>query len=318
MKSILVYLVLLIFVSLSLSLNGQETQLNYRLQSGETYYLTVDLQQNTRSESQESEEIAFYSLSKMEFAVDSLDNRQQIHLSVRYRDLLISMLAPRLDIDISSASGRDPVLSEMVEMLEGYTFHAVMTRSGEVVGIHGMEEIFDTLASLTVPDTTELQVVLKTLEEAYGPDSFNSLCNLFLWIYPVISPLNNWTTDITYYFNTKPVKMVNRYVLSRSTGKMVVIQGIGMLNSMNEYYETTDIGNVKSTVSGSQTYDFQMDRETGWPLRCNSRQRVIIETTIVESKYFPTGLKIPSYTETLFEVTGGKVAQSIDNEKYKE
>ena len=35
--------------------------------------------------------------------------------------------------------------------------------------------------------------------------------SLFISIYPVIQPMTNWTNDITYYFNTKPVQMVNRY-----------------------------------------------------------------------------------------------------------
>jgi hypothetical protein len=127
--------------------------------------------------------------------------------------------------------------------------------------------------------------------------------------------LNNWTNDITYYFNTKPVDMVNRYILAKSAGKNVVIQGMGMLNSSKEFFETTDMGDVKSTVTGSQTYDFQMDLETGWLKQCNSRQRVIIETTILKSKYFPTGLKIPSYTETIFEITGGRMEKPIDTER---
>jgi hypothetical protein len=67
------------------------------------------------------------------------------------------------------------------------------------------------------------------------------------------------------------------------------------------------MGEVSSAVSGTQTYDLQMDRETGWPVKSISRQRVVIETTIVRSPYLPEGLKIPSYTETLFEVTGSKL-----------
>ena len=67
------------------------------------------------------------------------------------------------------------------------------------------------------------------------------------------------------------------------------------------------MGEVRSVVSGSQTYDFQMDPESGWIKRCVSRQRVMIETTIVKSSYLPEGLKIPSYTETSFEVSGYKI-----------
>jgi hypothetical protein len=119
--------------------------------------------------------------------------------------------------------------------------------------------------------------------------------------------MSNWTNDITYYFNTKPVKMVNRYYLSKTTKDVAVIQGLGMLNAVKEFYETTGLGEVKSAVSGSQTYDFQMDPENGWMKQCISRQRVLIETTILNSSYLPSGLKIPSYTETVFEVSGGRL-----------
>ena len=119
--------------------------------------------------------------------------------------------------------------------------------------------------------------------------------------------MNNWTNDITYYFNTKPVALANRYTLSKVTEEELVIQGLGMLNATKEFRETTSMGEVKSTVSGSQTYDFQVERNSGWPIRCVSRQRVLIETTILKSNYFPAGLKIPSYTETVFEVKGSKV-----------
>jgi hypothetical protein len=290
----------------------REPRLFYRLRPGETYYLETDLQQNTHSESLESEEISFYNLTRLEFTVDSLDSEHLIYMSVKYRDLMISMLAPQLDIDISSASGKNQMLTEMVDMLEQSAFHMVMTPSGQLVNLDGLEEIFTPLASLTVSDTTEQEVVLETLEEAYGPDAFKSLCNLFVWIYPVIHPMTNWTNDITYYFNTKAVNMINRYNLTKSTDEIMVIQGMGMLNSVKEFYETTEMGEVKSNVQGSQTYDFKMDLETGWLQRCNSRQRVIIETTIVESNYFPSGLKIPSFTETVFEVKGGRLEQAID------
>lgn len=315
MKSTYIFITLTLLLTLTGEVQAQEPVLSYRLHPGETYYLETDLQQNTHSESIDSEEISFYNLTRIEFSVDSIDRANQIYMSVRYRDLLISMLAPRLDIDISSASGKNRMLTEMVDMLEQSFFHMVMTPRGELVSLEGLDDIFAPLASLPVADTTKQQVILKTLKEAYGPDAFKSLYSLFVWIYPVIHPMTNWTNDITYYFNTKAVKIVNRYYLTKSTDDIVVIQGVGMLNAMKEFYETTGMGEVKSAVSGSQTYDFQMDLETGWLKRCISRQRVMIETTILKSSYLPSGLRIPSYTETVFEVTGGRVEEPIDIEK---
>lgn len=307
MKFVYLYFALVLLLSQHSTLEAQEPGLTYRLQPGESYYLLIDLQQSTHSESVDSEEISFYNLIRMEFTVDSIDLSQQYHLRVRYKDLLISMLAPQMDIDISSASGNDPLLTAMVDMLEQGTFSMVMTMRGELLRLDGLDELFAPLADLQVSDTLEQMVIMKTLEEAYGPDALRSLFNVFVWIYPVINPMSNWTNDITYYFNTKAVKMVNRYFLTKTTDAMVMIQGMGMLNSTKEFYETTGMGDVKSTVTGSQTYDFHMDPGTGWLKRCVSRQRVIIETTILKSNYFPPGLKIPSYTETAFEVSGGRV-----------
>jgi len=307
MKSSLICMGVAVLLNLPFALYGQEPRLSYALRPGDAYLIEIDLQQTTRSESMEREEISFYTLTGLEFRVDSTDTANDYHLSVRYTDLQLSMLAPQLDMDISSSSGKNPLLTRMVDQLEKERFQVCMSPSGELNSLEGLDTLFATLDSESAADSIEQEVVLNTLNEAFGPDAFSSLFQVFLWIYPVVSPMTNWTNDITYYFNTKPVNMVNRYTLSKTTDEVVVIQGLGMLNAAKEFRETTSMGEVKSTVSGSQTYDFQIDLESGWPIRCVSRQRVLIETTILKSNYFPSGLKIPSYTETVFEVKGNRL-----------
>ena len=307
MKRYTISLVLsLALLTFSLS-NAQEARLSYKLTPGETYLLDIDLQQDTQTESINSEEISLYSLTKIEFKIDSINGANLIYMTAKYKDLLVSMLAPRMNIDINSSSGGNEMLYDMVNFLEQSTFQLVMSTAGELKSMDGLVQLFSSLASHPVTDTMEQEVIMKTLEEVYGPDSFKSMFNLFLWVYPVIQPMSSWTNDMTYFFNTKPVKMTNRYSLTKNTNERLVIQGLGELNATKEYHEITNMGEVKSTVSGSQTFDFLMNRETGWMNRCVSRQRVMIETTIVRSEYFPAGLKIPSYTETVFEVRGSRV-----------
>jgi hypothetical protein len=74
-----------------------------------------------------------------------------------------------------------------------------------------------------------------------------------------------------------------------------VIQGLGMLHcKQGVSLRPPEWGEVKSTVSGSQTYDFQVDLKIGMAHQvCFKRQRVLIETTIVKSNYFPTGSEDP-------------------------
>jgi len=307
MKASFICITVALLLIVADSVEGQEPRLSYELKPGESYMLEIDLQQSTYSESIDREEISFYSLNRMIFRVDSIDADHDYHMSVQYNDLLISMLAPQLDIDISSGSGKNQRLSLMVDLLEKESFYLIMSPAGELKHLAGLDALFNSLESQPAIDTMEQEVILNTLNEAYGPDAFTSLFNLFVWIYPVFSPMNNWTNDLTYFFNTKAVKLVNRYFLSKTTDEMLVIQGLGTLNATKEFHETTNMGEVKSAVSGSQTYDFQLERESGWLLRCVSRQRVVIETTILKSKHFPPGLKIPSYTETVFEVKGSSL-----------
>jgi hypothetical protein len=297
----------LIWLALSNSLFSQEARLAYNLRPGHHYLLDIEIQQNTRSESMISEEISMFSHLKLDFLVDSVEKPGLIHMTGRYSELLLSMLAPGLSLDLNSKTGRNRILSDLIDTMQRGCFRITMKESGELVSLKGMNEIFKSLASYPSSDSAELEVILNTLEEAYGINAFFSIFNLFVAFYPAVQPIRNWTRDFTYFLNTKQVQMVNRYYFTRTTEKLNIIQGLGMLNSVKEYSETTSLGSVKSSVSGTQTYDYQAFRESGWLSKCVSRQRVLVETTIVESPGLPSGLKIPSYTETLFEVKGSEL-----------
>jgi hypothetical protein len=301
-KSIMV----LLFLGISHFSEAQEPRQSYHFLPGDIFLLDIDIQQNTHSESISEDAISLYSRSRMEFRIDSLEEPDIVHMTVQYKDLVLSMLAPEMDVDVNSSSGSNKLLTSLMDSLEQFTFSVVTDAKGALLQQRGISSRFDYLASIPVSDTNELEVILNTLREVYGPDAFSSLFSLFVSVYPVIYPISNWTNDVTYFFNTKPVLLINRYQLTRSTGELMVIQGIGMIDEQKSFRERTDMGEVESVVSGSQTYDFQMDRSTGWVRQCMSRQRLLIETTILDSPYLPRGLKIPSYTETVFEVKGLK------------
>ena len=287
--------------------HAQEPRQSYRLKQGETYLLAIEIQQNTRSEAMDSDAITLSSQIEMEFTVDSLEEPDLVHLTVQYQSLALSMMAPEMGLDINSGSNASSLLASLIDSLEQTRFRVITDTRGALLDQQGLASRFEQLALLPARDTIELAVILHTLREVYGPNAFSSLFGLFLSVYPVVQPMRNWTNDITYYFNTRPVEMVNRYTLSRTTDELMIIQGLGMIEARQQFRENTEMGEVESAVTGTQTYDLQMDRATGWPLKCVSRQRVVIETTIIESSYLPLGLKIPSYTETLFEVNGSKL-----------
>lgn len=283
---------------------SQDARLSYALLQGHSYLLDIEMQQTTTSQTINSEDINMYSDIQLEFRVDSLGNDKGIHMSVRYNKLLLSMLAPGLGIDINSESGDNQLLKEMADSIQGQWFFLTMRPSGELMSLEGLAEIFLKLSEYPVENQQQAEVSLGTLHEAYGPDAFRSLFSLFIDIYPPVQPIQNWTKDLIYYVNTKQVEIANRYYYTKTAGEVHTIQGMGMINALKAYLETLPMGEVSSQVSGTQTYDFQTDAPSGWLIRCISKQKLIIETTILKSNQLPVGLKIPSFTETAFEVKG--------------
>lgn len=303
MKIIVVLYTALLFL-VGVSSTAQDANLSYRLVPGTTYLLDVEMQQNTSSESINSEEISMYSSVMMAFRLDSIDEKGLMMMSVCYKKLHLSMLAPGLGIDINSEGGNNELLGALTDSLQGQWFSLSMNESGKLQSMEGLSTIFQTMFDYPSSDPQQTEVTLGTLNEAYGPDAFKSLFNLFVDFYPPVQPIKNWTNDLTYYFNTKPVEIANRYYFTKSNGEAITIQGMGMIKSSSDYAEVLPMGEVSSKVSGTQTYDFQTEVSSGWLIRCISKQRLLIETTIIKSNQLPSGLKIPSYTETAFEVKG--------------
>lgn len=304
MKNSVSIFAFLLMVILPVSSFAQEARLSYNLLPGKHYLLEIEMHQNTNSESINSEEISMYSRMVLEFRIDSLAADGLIYMSVSYSDLLLSMLAPGMGLDLNSGSGKNPILTSLIDTLEKQWFSLSMSTSGELHSLGGLNEIFEKLATSTLEDQQQLEVSLGTMHEAYGPNAFVSIFKLFIAIYPNVQPIKNWTHDLTYFFNTKAVNIENRYYLTKTTDEVVTIQGMGMIKSLTPFRETIPLGEVSSSVSGTQTYDFQIDATSGWLLKCLSRQRLVIETSIIKSSQLPVGLKIPSYTETVFEVEG--------------
>jgi len=296
-----------------LDLPAQEALLEYRLERGKEYQLNIEIEQDSRSESFFNEEISMYNRLTMLFSVDSTDADANYYLNARYNDLHISMLAPQMDIDINSSSGRNPLLSAMLNLIESEPFRISMDRTGNLLSMDGLEEVHEGLHDFPASDTLEKKIIIQTLDEAYGRRAIQMLFDLFLSYYPEVQPIQNWTNDFNCIFNSREVPSSNRYYLGKTGEDHISIQGIGMLSNKVPFEETTTIGQVKSVVSGSQTFDYKIDRKSAWLLKCISRQRIMIETTVVSSHSLPTGLKMPSFTETYYEVTG----EIVESQKTK-
>jgi len=301
MRRLLIYVIILFPVIVS----GQDKTLGYKLDPGKRYSLKISVNQSTFSDTyDQSSDVTLDLRMTLHFDIQRQINDQYYTANVSYDELYLSMLAPSMNIDINSGSGKNLILSNLIDTLESRIFRLQLKRDGSFILFSDINACFFEMYDFNIGTEEERDVIIKTLREAFGNNAFNSICNIFVNLYPPDYQTANWDKSISYYFNTKPVAMTNRFFLVKQTIEQNTIQGIGMISPSESVTETNDGTTVSSSASGSQTYDLQADPESGWLHEGTSRQRIMVKTTIVRDNILPRGLEIPSYTETLFTLKG--------------
>lgn len=294
-----------IFILFTVSVYGQNGTIGYNLEPGKRYSLIISLNQSTFSDTYgQSNDVSLDLRMTLHFDIQRQVGDQYYTANVSYDDLFLSMLAPSMKIDINSGTGKNIILSNLLDTLESRIFRMQLNRDGSIIMFSDINACFFKMYDYDLATEEERDVIIKTLREAFGNDSFNSICNIFVNLYPQDNHAGNWEKSFSYYFNTKPVVMTNRFFLVKQTVKQNTIQGIGMISTTESIIETNQGTTVSSSASGSQTYDLQTDPVSGWLLEGSSRQRVMVKTTIIRDNHLPEGLEIPSYTETLFSLRG--------------
>jgi hypothetical protein len=277
----------------------------YHLDEGKRYTLVISVQQNTFSEAYNSgSEISLDQKMTLHFDILSKLDDETYSALVSYDNLFLSMLAPSMNIDINTGTGRNKILESLIDSLESQSFRIHLNRNGSIIMLDDINSFFFRMYDHILSTEEEQDVTIKTLREAYGQNAFSSIANTFINLYPSDHGTSEWEKSFDYYFNTKPVRMTNRFLLVKQTKEKNTIQGMGMIETTGEIVETSGNSTFRSSASGSQTFDLHTDPSSGWLKYGVSRQRILIKTTIIKDSFLPEGLEIPSYAETVFNVEG--------------
>jgi hypothetical protein len=108
-------------------------------------------------------------------------------------------------------------------------------------------------------------------------------------------------------FNAKPIEISNNFFYQKLSEEKMRVQGIGVITEINESFELNEMS-MLTNLKGNQTYDFLFDSESGWLIEGMSKQKIHSLSTITGNPDLPTGLKIPSFTESEYEFSGGKIS----------
>jgi len=233
------------------------------------------------------------------FRIDSIEDNGSYCVTVRYKNLSISMIAPEMKISLNPETPSGKILQEYIDLLENRKWNMILSRAGEVKSISGLSGIFHEMYNESSASGQQ-DVIIKTLDEAFGEESFLSFSNMILHLYPDYPVIEKWVTRNRHFFNTKEVSLSNKWYYTYNKDGQQLVQGIGIIESpVSDTIEYNGIS-ITTSVEGSQTYDYITNPETGWMLAGLSRQKIIVINKIVNDPSFPEGLEIPTLTETSY------------------
>ena len=280
----------------------------YRLNPGETYFITQELIQETETDNIEFRNNASLTInSTIEFEVKSLTHAGDYSFSCWYRDLSLSFFSPRSDLYINSQNRAFSHIKTYLRALEKHRFGFVMSVSGEFRESESLDSIINSLFTEELSDTMQHDLIIRTLREAFGQNALVSLVNTAMNVYSdTLSDGSSKSAVISFNANTLPVK--NRFYFLPVDDEMMRVQGVGVIEETESILEQEN-GSIVTMMHGQQTYDHLFSRGSGWIIRGVSKQRIYSLTTIKGHSELPDGLKIPSYTESEYLIRGGKRAE---------
>jgi len=285
----------------------QEEVVHYRLNPGETYFITQELIQETETDNIEFRNNASLTInSTIEFRVERLSFAGDYHFTCRYRDLSLSFFSPRSDLYINSQDQAFSHIKTYLRALEQHHFAVEMSLFGEFRKSESLDSIIHSLFIEELPDSLQHDLITKTLREAFGQNALISLINTAMNVYSdTLSDESSKFAAIS--FNAKMLPVKNRFYFMPVDNDMLRVQGVGVIEETESIIEQEN-GSIVTTMHGQQTYDHLFSLESGWIKRGISKQRIYMMSTIRGHSELPDGLKIPSYTESEYVIRGGKRA----------
>lgn len=299
------FILYIIFLSAgNLSMQAQDQIPGYDLEVGDRFFIRQDLNQTTESDNMEitgnaSLDIRF----RLDMHVTGILPGGSYDITCSYSELALDFFSPSSGHAISSRSDVFTPIQRFLELLEEFDFGIRMSDHGKILRIWNLDrQIRDVTFDGTI-DSTKSQVIRQTLTESFGSGAVYSLSSILTDVYNDSSD-TRCEKENTIFFNAKPVEIQKTLYYSEAGSENLRVQGIGMITESTGEIKFSE-GTIVSTMKGSQTFDYLVDRKTGWIIRGVSKQKIHTLSVIKGNSSLPEGIRIPSITSSEYVFSGG-------------
>lgn len=276
---------------------AQKTTLSLKLETGKEYKQKTDSKVTIEQDvSGQKMSIAMNIKGSMSYLVKSFEN-SNYDLEVEYESLSMIMDMPQGKMEFSSENkDSEDVFSKIVVEMVNKPFQVIMTNTGKIIKVNGIETLFDT-AFEKFPQIPEAQLnqIKAQLMNAYGEKAFKGNIEMISSVFPK----NPVIVDESWVINTKlesgfAADVTTTYTFKEENQDYHLIIGSSKIKTTDkDAYIKTNGMDMKYDLTGAMTSEIKLDKTSGWIIEAKMDQKIQGDAHIKENEQIPNGMKIP-------------------------
>jgi hypothetical protein len=218
-------------------------------------------------------------------------------MEARYLNLSLNMQLPTGNMNYSSESpAADDLVSLAFAAFKNQPIDMVMTRTGKLQSLSGIDYIFDKiLAGFTQISAEKKEQIKSLLAQSFGDRAFRSSFEMGTVIFPTV-PIKKsafWIID-TQMETARAAYQHTIYELRQITDVDYLIHGNSTITYQDaeKFIETNGVP-LRYLLSGFMQADIRVNKATGWVTESRITQTISGNTEIKANPKMPNGMTIP-------------------------
>jgi len=289
-------LTLALILSATLFVQAQKYELALNLEVGKEYTQKSNAKMTiTQNFNGMPIEIGMNVKGDYTFKIMGAENNQY-NMEVKYTVVEMEMESAQGKSSFSSKTpSEQDIMSTMLSRMIDKPFTMIMSQSGKVIEIKGIDNLFGSL--FEGYDLTEQQKeqILAQLKQSYGAKAIKGSFEQITAIYPEqkVKLGKTWSTETSIEAGMS-VNLTTNFVLKAANTDYFLIHGEGNLASNPDAPYIKQNGmDMKILVDGQLTSEIKIDRKTGWIIDATIVQNLSGNTELKASEQMPDGMSIP-------------------------
>lgn len=271
-------LLLIALCTLTSTQAQQQTTLKLNLEKGKTYKQATETTSQIVQQISGQEFVMNMTIAgSMAYLVKEVKENDYT-LEVKYENLSMAIELPQASVEFSSdKDDKEDILSTILAEMIHKPFHIIMTKTGKVTQVNGIEAMFENsfkrFSELSEAQTSQIKAQLM---QAYGEKAFKGSIEMVTAVYPQkpVSLNDTWEVN-TKIESGMAADMNTTYKYAESNANYNLIQGESTIATADkDAYITINGKSTKYDLTGTMSSTVKVDKTSGWIIEANVKQTI--------------------------------------------